>query len=334
MVPARAAELKLPDMVAALRELLAQVPAGRVTTCGKLAEALGDRVAALWVARWLSGHEHPAECPCHRVVRATGRLGAYVGGDEAAKARRLAAEGVEAAGGLVDLERFVFERLRGPRPLALLRQWQEDVARRVRLAARCRVPARVGGVDVSYAAGDVAVAAYVLVEVESGAVVYRHTLRSPATFPYISSFLAFRELPVLLALIEAVRAAGQLAGVVLVDGSGVLHPRRSGIACHLGVAASLPTVGVTKKLLVGETALTGMEPLEGRPIMMKGRRVGTALRPTAGSRRPIFVSPGHRVDAAFAEMLVRRLLRGRRLPEPLYWADRLSREEARRVVRR
>ena len=112
----------------------------------------------------------------------------------------------------------------------------------------------------------------------------------------------------------------------LVDGSGILHQRHAGIATHLGVIASLPTIGVTKKLPCGQAELEGMQPGESRPVVYEDRLTGVALRSGPRSRRPIFISPGHLLDVAFAERLVRRLLAGRRLPEPLYWADRLSRE--------
>jgi deoxyribonuclease V len=118
---------------------------------------------------------------------------------------------------------------------------------------------------------------------------------------------------------------------VLVDGTGILHPRHAGIATHLGVVASLATVGVTKKLLCGLVDIEGMQPLESRPVLLDDRLTGVAIRPTSGSRRPIYVSPGHRVDMAFSEQLVRRLLLGRRLPEPLAWADRLSRRHAKNI---
>ena len=88
----------------------------------------------------------------------------------------------------------------------------------------------------------------------------------------------------------------------------------------------LPTIGVTKTLLCGRVEIEGMRPGESRPVVHEDRPIGVALRPTAGSRRPIFVSPGHRVDLAFAQQVVRAVLLGRRLPEPLYWADRLSRQ--------
>ena len=116
-----------------------------------------------------------------------------------------------------------------------------------------------------------------------------------------------------------------MAEIVLVDGSGILHHRHAGIASHLGVVASLPTIGVTKKLLCGRVDLSAMGPGESRPVVHEDQLIGAALRPTAGSLRPIFLSPGHRVDLAFCERLWRQLLTGRRLPEPIYWADRLSR---------
>jgi deoxyribonuclease V len=117
---------------------------------------------------------------------------------------------------------------------------------------------------------------------------------------------------------------------MLVDGSGILHQRHAGIASHLGVAAGLPTVGVTKKLLCGQVDLEGLEPGQSRPVVLDEQIVGLALRPTAKSRRPIFVSPGTGVDLQLSERVVRKLLIGRRLPEPLYWADQLSRAAARR----
>ena len=133
------------------------------------------------------------------------------------------------------------------------------------------------------------------------------------------------EKPVEIAKRALAEAKRQFADVLLVDGSGVLHQRHAGIAAHLGVVAGIPTVGVTKKLLCGEVDLTELEPLQSRPVVFEDRLVGVALRGSTRSRRPIFISPGHRTDVAFAERLVRRLMGPRRLPEPLYWADRLSR---------
>ena len=95
------------------------------------------------------------------------------------------------------------------------------------------------------------------------------------------------------------------------------------------MTAGIATIGVTKKLLCGSVDRADMGPEESRPVVHEGRVIGAAVRATAGSRRPIFLSPGHRVDLATSERVVRRLLAGRRLPGPLYWADRLSRAAGR-----
>lgn len=316
---------EIPDMPRLLGELLAQVPAGRVTTYGQLAEALGNRIAARWVGHFGMHHDHRAGCPCHRVVRTGGQLGQYIAGGEDAKARRLAEDGVEVHLGQVDLVRYGFDRFVGPRPLERLRRVQEELLTKVSLRPRRRIPRLIGGVDLAYPRPDVCSAAYVLVAAATGELVWSKTIRHPVVFPYITSYLTFRELPGLLALLEQVRAAGRLAEVVLVDGSGVLHPRHAGVATHLGVAAATPTIGVTKKLLCGQVDIRDMQAGESRPIVLDDQLTGVALRPTSGSQRPIFISPGHRVDVAYAEQAVRRVLTGRRLPEPLYWADRLSR---------
>jgi deoxyribonuclease V len=298
-----------------------------VTTCGALAEALGAAVAARWVGQFTLEHDHAAGCPCHRVVRAEGKLGGYIDGPVEVKIGRLAAEGIDVQGAAVDLARYGFDTFVSDRPLEELRRVQEALLDRVSLRPRRQMPRLVGGVDVSYPRGGDGVAAYALVESDSGRLVWSATIRRPVRFPYITSYLAFRELPILLELLDEVRAAGRIAPVLLVDGSGILHQRRAGIATHLGVAARLPTIGVTKRLLCGRAELEGMGLDESRPVVYDDRLIGVALRTGPKSRRPIFVSPGHLVDVTFAERVVRRLLRGRRLPEPLYWADRLSRRE-------
>ncbi|MBU4400119.1 MAG: endonuclease V [Planctomycetes bacterium] len=376
----------VPDLTSCLRQLLAQVPAGRVSTCGDLARALGNRIAAKWVGHFALHHEHDEACTCHRILRAGGSLGGYIEGSTEAKAGRLETEGIEvrqegvdrpssvntlgataglsssarntvgqanrgtrhfsSVGSVVDLERFGFRDFASDRPLIRLREIQEDIQSKIVLRPRRRIPKFVGGVDVSYPTPETGVAAYALVETATGRLVWSTTVRRRVAFPYISTYLSFREVPILLELLDAVRAAGRLAEVLLVDGSGVLHQRHAGVASHLGVVASLPTVGVTKKLLFGQVDIEGMSPGESRPVTLarsasEGTQsvpslalwasvtgvVGVALRTTAGSQRPIFISPGHRVDVDFCERLVRRLLTGRRLPEPLYWADRISRTE-------
>jgi deoxyribonuclease V len=314
----------IPDLVLALQRLIDQVPAGRVTTPGRLAAALGNPVAARWIGSYLLDHDHDANCACHRVVRAGGLLGPYLRGSDE-KARRLRAEGVETAAESIDLDRYDCGDFTSDRPLEKLSRYQNRLAAKVSLRPRREVPQQVGGVDVSYVGPNEGVAAYALVDVATGELLSSTTIRQPVRFPYISSYLTFRELPLLLDLIDEVRARDRIAPVILVDGAGILHPRQAGIASHLAVVTGLPTIGVAKKLLCGRVEIAGMQPLESRPVVFEGHLLGAAIRAISGSRRPLFISPGSGLDLAATEQIVRAVLGGRRLPLPLYWADRLSR---------
>jgi len=320
---------RLPDLAEHLRQLLQQVPRGRVTTYGALAAALGDPIAARWVGQAVCEQGEDAAWLCHRVVRSDGTLGHDLPEGAAAKAPRLAAEGITIVENAVDLDRYGFDEFSGDRPLEQLRQWQEEIAGQASLRAPRRLPRLVAGVDISYPSADRGVGAYVLVDFPAGQVLWKTTVVETIHFPYISTYLTFRELPIHLRLIEAARQAGRLADVLLVDGTGILHPRRAGIATQLGVTAAMPTIGVTKKLLCGEVDFKGMSLNDSRPVILQGRPTGVAIRTKSRSQRPIFVSPGHRVNLNGAEAIVRRLLLGHRLPEPLFWADRLSRAAGR-----
>ncbi len=322
-------DLTLPDLIRCLEELLAQVPSGRVTTYGSLAEGLGSAAAARWVGHWMMHHDHGPGCPCHRVVRADGSLGLYVTGNADEKAALLRGEGVSVEDESVqEFSERVFRTFRSARPLIPLREMQEELGQKVSLRGRTTMPGTVAGVDVSYSENH-GTGAYVLWDVRQQELIWSTTVTQEVTFPYITGYLAFRELPLLLALMDAARTARRLGDVVIVDGSGLLHPRGVGIACHLGVLTDVPTIGVSKKLLCGDVDIAAMAAGESRAVVQDGHERGRALRATGGSARPIFISPGHRISAAMAERVVRGQLLGRRLPEVQYWADRLSREAAR-----
>lgn len=322
---------EVPDLAGELARLVRKIPVGRVAAYGDLARALGSPLAARWVAAWTLRHAHESGCPCHRVVRTQGEPGGFIAGTPADKLELLRREGVPVAGDRVEMPHARFTAFGGePGPLERLREMQEAIAARVSLAPLGKMPREVGGVDVSYPSADEGVATYALVDVAKAALLWSVSVRLPVRFPYITTFLSFREIPFLLDVLAQAREAGRWAPVVLVDGSGVLHPAHVGIASHLGVLAELATIGVTKTHLAGTVNLEGMAPRERRAVVLEGDTVGVAIRPTAGSRRPIFVSPGHRMDVAFAQRIVEHLLVGHRLPEPLYWADRLSRAEGRK----
>jgi len=134
-----------------------------------------------------------------------------------------------------------------------------------------------------------------------------------AAMPYVPGLLGFREVPALLAAWEKLRAKPDL---LLVDGHGVAHPRRLGIAAHLGVVLDVPAIGVAKSILVGaEDPPLPDEAGTETPLAWKGERIGTALR-TRRRANPLYVSIGHRVSLPTAVAWVRRATVAHRLPEP------------------
>ena len=317
----------LPDLPDQLLELVAQIPMGNVTTYGDLADALGDRIASRWVGHFLLHHAHQPDCHCHRVVRAGGELGRFVTGEVDEKADRLRSEGVVVRNGRVDLTTARFNEFRSRYALQGLREYQCRLAAEHSLVDRSPFDV-MAGVDVSYQGAD-GVAAYVEID-DQGQVQWSTTIRRAVRFPYISSYLAFRELPLLLALLEQVQAQRPVADVVLVDGSGIAHPRRIGIATMLGIVADLPTIGITKRLLHGQVDLKGLLFGEERPIVEGAVTIGHAALAWPKTRKPFFMSPGHLISVGSTAQVVRRCLGVRRLPAPIYWADRISRAETTR----
>jgi deoxyribonuclease V len=233
--------------------------------------------------------------------------------------------------GRVDLSRFRFERFVADFPLAGLRALQESLTLQVQITPLADPVRRIGGVDVSYMDGEQGAAALTVCDSTSAELLGSTRVIRSVRFPYISSFLAFRELPLFLAAIDAARERGELPDVLLVDGSGIMHPRRAGIASHLGVVTGLPTIGVTKTKLIGRLAPGPLKAGESSLVTLSDEAIGAALGVRSKSCRPIYVSPGHLCDVDTSIEVVRGMLRGHRLPEPLYWADRVSREAARRL---
>lgn len=184
-------------------------------------------------------------------------------------------------------------------------------------------PRTVAGVDVAYSGdGDRVAAAVVVLDAGTLEVLESATAVGTARFPYVSGLLAFRELPPLL---EALGRLRTLPDLVVCDGYGVAHPRRFGLACHLGVLTGLPTIGVAKTSL---RPFTHAEPGPARgsaSALVDGtEEVGRVLR-TQDRVRPVFVSVGHRTGLDEASALTLALAPRYRLPETTRAADALSR---------
>ncbi|RSN65920.1 endonuclease V [Amycolatopsis sp. WAC 04182] len=181
----------------------------------------------------------------------------------------------------------------------------------------------VTGLDVAYDedSGLIAAAAVTL-ETGGFRVVEKRTVVSRISFPYEPGLFAFRELPPLL---DALRALDHVPDLLICDGHGLAHPRRFGLACHVGVVTGLPTVGVGKTRFVGEHDEPGAERGSRVPLLDDGEVVGAVLR-TQDGVKPLYVSVGHKISLDNACRQVLRLCPAFRQPETTRQADRLARD--------
>jgi deoxyribonuclease V len=206
---------------------------------------------------------------------------------------------------------------------ALQRELAAEVSLVDRLPAAVEV---VGAVDMAVGrVGEVGRAALVVWRASDGAVVEERAIERALAMPYIPGLLAFREGPLLE---DVLRQCETEFEVLLVDGAGLGHPRRCGIACQIGIYLDRPTVGVAKSRLLGTAEEPRPEPGSTSPLLDKGERIGTVLR-TRLRGNPLYVSPGHHVSHETAARVAMACVRGHRLPEPLFLADRLSKERGR-----
>lgn len=171
----------------------------------------------------------------------------------------------------------------------------------------------VAGCDIAYHVTEpILFAAVVVVRVSDLTVIETRTVTQEVTFPYVPGLLSFREIPALLTAFADLRHAPD---AVMLDGQGIAHPRRFGLACHLGLWLDLPCLGCAKSWLIGDHDTPGPDAGDVTPLSVGGEAVGVVLRSATGAN-PVFVSPGHKIDIASAVAVVRATLSGYRHPTP------------------
>ncbi|HWP94867.1 MAG TPA: deoxyribonuclease V [Gammaproteobacteria bacterium] len=208
-----------------------------------------------------------------------------------------------------------------PSDLETARALQEALRAEVRRDDGFGEIRRVAGVDVGFEDdGRVTRAAVVVLAFPELLPLEQKIARRTTTFPYVPGFLSFREVP---AVLDALETLVNEPDVILCDGQGIAHPRRFGIASHLGVLLDHPTVGVAKSMLVGRHGPLPPHKGDWTPLVDGDETIGAVLR-TRERVRPVYVSCGHRVSLASAVTLVMRCVTRYRLPEPTRLADRLA----------
>ncbi len=206
------------------------------------------------------------------------------------------------------------------------RALQNELTKRVIREDRLEEPVQfVAGVDMAINENNnKARAAVVLLSYPEMEVVERHIYEEPIRMPYVPGLLSFREAPCVLGAFQQLRQRPQL---VMVDGAGIAHPRRIGIASHLGLWLDLPTIGCAKSILTGSynTAKLGEEAGSWEPLITKGETIGAAVR-TRTRVNPMIISLGHLISLETSIEYVLKCARGYRLPEPTRQADKLSKD--------
>ncbi|QDL09036.1 deoxyribonuclease V [Brasilonema octagenarum UFV-E1] len=179
----------------------------------------------------------------------------------------------------------------------------------------------VAGVDMGFEAdGTISRAAVAVLSFPDLQLQETSLARRPTTFPYIPGFLSFREIPAVLDALEKIQTIPDL---ILCDGQGIAHPRRFGIACHLGLIVDIPTIGVAKSLLIGK--YEDLPETRGScvPLIDKEETIGVVLR-TRTKVKPLYISSGHRISLPTAIDYVLRCTTKYRLPETTRIADKLA----------
>ncbi|HJW23950.1 MAG TPA: deoxyribonuclease V [Rhodocyclaceae bacterium] len=198
---------------------------------------------------------------------------------------------------------------------------QKNLATRIELTDRLGDIRHIAGVDVGFeAAGTVTRAAVAVLDADSLQLVDHAIARRPTEFPYIPGLLSFREIPAILDALGSLRIRPDL---LLVDGQGIAHPRRIGIASHLGLLVDLPSIGVGKSRLTGKHGPVPEGRGEWTPLVDKGETIGAVLRSRVGVA-PLYISPGYRICLETSLHWVMHALTRYRLPETTRWAHRLA----------
>ena len=198
---------------------------------------------------------------------------------------------------------------------------QQSLASEVITSDQLEAVEYVAGVDVGYEEASrttraaVAVLSFPDLQLVENAIAYR-----PTNFPYIPGFLSFREIP---AVLDALAKLTIQPNLILCDGQGIAHPRRFGIACHLGLLIDIPTIGVAKSLLIGKHQELAEERGAWQPLIHQNETIGAVLRTRTGVK-PVYVSSGHRISLPTAIDYVMRCTPKYRLPETTRWADKLA----------
>jgi len=295
-------------------DLVRQIPKGNVSTYGNVAKALGDIYAARAVGRMMNQNPDADDMPCFRIVYSDGRLGGFGLGIND-KIRRLKQDNISVENGrIVDFENILFDDFKTDYPLKKLRSEQIELSKNVITRNFFDEKKTIAGFDVSYPKNefDECCGACVVMDYKTKEIIEEKTIFAKTFFPYIATYLSFRELPFIKKLVKILNTK---PSILMLDGNGLLHPFGLGLASHAGVYLDIPSIGVAKSMLCGK--------LKNNAIQMNNKIIGYVLYTSKIAKRPVYVSPGHKISFETSLNIVKNFSKYR-LPDPIRRAHVLA----------
>jgi deoxyribonuclease V len=294
--------------------LVRQIPSGKISSYGAVAEALGDKIAARAVGRMMNQNPDADTMPCFKIVHSDGRLGGFGLGIND-KIKRLKEDKINVKQGkIVDFEKVFFNDFKTNYPLKKLRKEQIELSKKVSLIDDFSKIKTVAAVDIAYPENefDDACGACVVMDFNSKEIVEEQIVFDKINFPYISTYLAYRELPIIKKLINNLK---EKPTVFMFDGNGILHPYGIGLASHAGVALNISSIGVAKSFLYGK--------IKGDIVTIDGKKRGLVFFSSKKIKKPIYISPGNKISFTTSLKIVKNLSTYK-IPEPLRLAHILA----------
>ena len=295
-------------------DLVRQIPNGKVSTYGNVSKALGDIYAARAVGRMMNQNPNADNMPCYKIVYSDGRLGGFGLGIND-KIRRLNQDNISVENGrIVDFENILFDDFKTDYPLKKLRSEQIELSKNV-ITRNCFDKIKtVAGFDVAYPKNDFdeCCGACVVMDYKTKEIIEKKTIFAKIFFPYIATYLSFRELPFIKKLVEILNTK---PSILMLDGNGLLHPFGFGLASHVGVSLDIPSIGVAKSMLCGK--------LKNNTILLNDKIIGYILYTSKRAKKPVYVSLGHKISIETSLNIVKHFCKYR-LPDPLRHAHVLA----------
>ena len=296
--------------------LVRQIPPGKISTYGAVAKSLGDIIASRAVGRMMNQNPDANTMPCYKIVHSDGRLGGFGLGIND-KIRRLKNDNILVKDGkIVDFENVLFTDFKTNYPLKKLRKEQINLSKKIVLKNHFKKIETVAGFDVAYPKNEFepACGACVVMDYITKEILEEKTVFMKTSFPYISTYLAYRELPVIKKLFDSLESKPT---VLMFDGNGILHPYGFGLASHAGVVLDKPSIGVAKNLLYGN--------IEKNVVKINNEKRGYVFYASDKIKKPVFVSPGHKISFETTIEIVKNMSLYK-MPEPLRKAHFLAKK--------